>query len=415
MSSNDPSQSAPSPKGTKMSRAEFIGLMAMMFAMIAFSVDAMLPVLGHIAEELTPNEVNKAQLVISSFMFGMGLATLFSGPISDSLGRRPVVLAGIALYIVGAACASIAPSLEWLMLARFVQGLGVAGPRIVGLSIIRDLYAGRDMAKITSFVMMIFTIVPALAPSVGALISSFGGWRAIFLAFIVFGAAVAFWFATRQVETLPPEKRRPFKAVSLLSAAKEVFNNRVVLVCIAVMTLTFGILLSFINSAQQVYETVFHRLDTFPYWFAFVALVSASSSMVNARFVGRLGMRYIVRVTLFAQSILSGILILALSFGVGAMDNDSLMFGLFIFWQLSVFYMLGMIMGNLNALALEPMGHIAGMAASITGAVSTVLGLLCAVPVGLMFNGTLWPLACAVFCFSALALFAMRFLPERAE
>ena len=165
---------------------EFIALIAMLFATIAFSIDAMLPALPEIAQELTPADPNKAQLIVTSFVLGMGLGTLFAGPLSDSFGRRNVILAGAVLYCAASAVAMIAPSLETVLAARVVQGLGAAGPRVVSLALVRDLYKGREMARIMSFAMMIFMVAPAAAPLLGQQIISLAGWHAIFIAFILF-------------------------------------------------------------------------------------------------------------------------------------------------------------------------------------------------------------------------------------
>ena len=177
---------------------EFSALMAMMFATIAFSIDAMLPGLPAIAAELTPDSPNNVQMIVTSFVIGMGLATFFVGPLSDALGRRVVLLTGSALYIAAAIAAWRAETLEFLLAARVVQGIGAAGPRVVAMAIVRDLYAGRQMARILSFVMMTFTIVPAVSPLIGAWIIQFAGWRAIFLAFVIFALVSGTWLALRQ-------------------------------------------------------------------------------------------------------------------------------------------------------------------------------------------------------------------------
>lgn len=303
----------------RINRTEFIGLLAMMFATIAFSVDAMLPALADIAADLSPEAVNRAQLVVGCFAIGLGAGTLFTGPLSDSWGRKPVVLCGLALYAVGAICAALAPNLEMLLLARFVQGLGAAAPRVVGLSIIRDLYKGREMAKITSFVMMIFTLFPAVAPTIGAFLTGLGSWRTIFYAFIVFAIVISTWFSTRLVETLPKNRRTAFRPGALIAAGKQVLTHRMVVICMLVMTLTFSMLMSFINSAQQVYSIVFLRGDSFHYWFALVALISASSSAMNAYLVSRIGMRAIISWTLGIQVVLSSLFMVALLSPIGTM------------------------------------------------------------------------------------------------
>ncbi|MDE3028083.1 MAG: MFS transporter, partial [Paracoccaceae bacterium] len=187
-----------------MPQKEFIALLAMLFAIVSFSIDGMLPALPQIARELTPDDINRAQLIVTSFVLGMGVGTLFAGPISDTIGRRPAIFCGVGIYIVGSILASITQSLDLLLAARLLQGLGAAGPRIVTLAMVRDLYAGRNMARIVSFAMMIFTLVPAVAPSIGALIIAGFGWRGIFGAVIAFALIASSWLTLRQPETLLP-------------------------------------------------------------------------------------------------------------------------------------------------------------------------------------------------------------------
>ena len=189
----------------RLHKIEFIALMAMIFASIAFSVDSMLPALPEIGQELSPDDVNRAQLVLTVFLLGMGVATMVTGPLSDSYGRKPIVFAGFTLYAVGAVLAWIAPTLEMLLFARLLQGFGIAGPRAVGIAIIRDLFSGREMARMMSFVMMVFTLVPAIAPLLGAYIIGVVGWRGLFLAFILFAVVVCGWLMVRQEETLPAD------------------------------------------------------------------------------------------------------------------------------------------------------------------------------------------------------------------
>lgn len=391
-------------------RVEFIALLAMLFATIAFSIDAMLPALPEIGAELTPEAVNRAQLVVTSFVFGMGIGTFFTGPLSDVFGRKPVLLGGSALYIVASICAAYAETLELLLAARLLQGLGAAGPRVVALAIVRDLYSGREMARIMSFVMMVFTLFPALAPSIGAVIIAATGWRGIFWAFVAFSSIASIWLMVRLSETHPRENRRPFRLTTFRAALAELFGQRVVVISIGVQALIFAMLFSMISTVQQIYDISFGRAETFPLWFGGVAILAASGSVLNAALVMRLGMRFLITAMLSVQVALAGITLALFAFGLSGTPG----FALFLLWQLSVFFQMGLTVGNINAIAMEPVGHIAGLAASVIGAVATVAGVLIAVPNGLMFDGTPVPLAAGIFIEAILALLLMRWL-VRAE
>jgi MFS transporter, DHA1 family, multidrug resistance protein len=394
-----------------LSQGEFIALTAMLFATIAFSIDAMLPAFPQIAAELTPADPNRAQLILTSFVLGMGLGTFVAGPISDALGRKRVILGGAALYILGAALAAMAQTLELVLAARVLQGLGAAGPRVVSLAMVRDLYSGRQMARIVSFAMMIFTLVPAVAPALGAVIMAGFGWRGIFGAFIVFTLVSAGWLTLRQPETLPPEARRPLRAGPLREAASEVLRNRTILIAIAVLTLGFAALFGTLSSTQQIFDVTFGRAGSFPLWFALIAVLSGTGSFLNAQIVVRLGMRRVITATLVVQTAL------ALGFAVATvlgLWSAAVYFTVYIAWTVSVFFMAGLTFGNLNALALEPVGHIAGMAASVVGSVSTVAAVFLAAPLGLAFDGTPAPLAFGVAACCGLSVLLMRALPPDA-
>lgn len=393
-----------------MAKAEFIALIAMMFATIAFSIDAMLPALPEIGAALSPDDVNQAQLVLTSFVLGMGIGTFFTGPLSDAFGRKRVIAGGAVLYILAAAVAWRSHSLELLLASRVVMGLGAAGPRIVGIAIVRDLYAGREMARLMSIAMMIFTLVPAFAPMLGAGIIAFSGWRGIFLAFAIFAVIVVMWMGLRLPETLPLENRRPFRLPLLLGAVTEMLSHPTVRLSIMVQTLCLGMLFTMLTMVQPVYDVIFDRAESFPFWFGFVALMAGTASLLNAAIVVRVGMRRIVTWSLAVQMVVSA----AMLFLSSSPLPGGLLFGLFIAWQTSVFFLAGTTLGNLNAIAMEPMGHIAGMAASVIGAISTVLAAAIAAPVGLLFDGSLLPLGAGLLTMAALA-FVLMLQMARAE
>ncbi len=382
-----------SPTDRRLSQGEFIALMGMMFATIAFSIDSMLPALPEIAHALTPDNANLAQLVLTSFVLGMGVGTLFTGPLSDTFGRRTIIFGGAALYVTGAVLAYIAPSLELILAARVIQGLGAAGPRIASMAMVRDLYAGRQMARIVSFAMLVFMIFPAVAPLIGAGIIHLFGWRAIFLAFVLFSILSIGWLGLRQSETLPPERRRPMQVATLWAGLKEVLRHPQVFLSTVIQILIFGVLFGTISTVQPIFDLTYGRGEGFPFWFAGIAVCSALPPLVNATLVVRLGMRPLIRTALLAQlgiSAAAGAIFLTLG------SETPAMFWVFLVWTASQFAATGFTIGNLNALALEPMGHLAGMTSSVMGAVATLGGAILGAIIGQFFNGTPVPLVLSV-------------------
>ena len=362
----------------------------MLFATIAYSIDAMLPALQTIGQELSPEDINKGQLIIASFVFGMGVGTLFIGPISDAFGRKKVLLAGIGMYIICSWLAWRAETLELMLFARFLQGVGVASPRIVGMALIRDLYSGHQMAKLISLAMLVFAVVPSIAPIIGTVIIYYFDWRAIFASFAIFAMIGAIWLAVRQPETLPAEARISMKFSAFAAAFKETLRNEMFVLSALVQALIFAILMALISSTQQIYDITFDEGARFPYWFAATGILATMSNLINASLVERLGMRFLITVALAVEVVIC--LVMTILTWMGWWP-DGTYFPAYLFWSLSIMFMLGFTLGNLNTLAMEPMGHIAGMAASIVGSLSTVLGIIIAVPIGLAFDGTPLPLA----------------------
>lgn len=366
---------------------EFIAMMAMMAATVALSIDAMLPGLPHIAQALTPDAPNRAQLIITSFLLGLGIGTFLAGPLSDSFGRKRIILIGAVIYASGAALAMLAPSLETLLVARALQGLGAAAFRIVSIAIIRDLHAGREMARLMSFVMMVFAMTPAMAPLLGAGIIALTGWRGVFGAFVLFAACLSLWMTLRLPEPLAPQSRRAFRAAPLRAALYEVLGHPVTRLAIAVQMLCMTTLFTSLSMVQPVFDVTFGQGASFPAWFFGMALVAGSGSFLNARLVMRLGMERMVSAALAAQIVLSVLAIALWQVGL----PPPAQFAVFVVWQTGVFFQAGLTLGNLNALAMAPMGAIAGMAASVTGAIATVGSVALAIPIGQQFQGTPMP------------------------
>lgn len=382
-----------------MSRTEFIALMAMLSAMSAFGIDAMLPALPEIGAELSPHDPDRAQLLLSSFIFGMGLGTFVTGPLADAVGRRPIVAGGIALYIAGAALAWVSPTLETVLAGRLLMGLGAAGPRVAMMAIVRDRYHGVEMARLMSLVMVVFMLVPAIAPSVGALVMQGAGWRMIFPFFVVFGLGALAWFLLRQPESLSPDNRRPLRPRVIWAAPREMAAIPVVRLSILIQTLTFGMLFSMLNSVQGVFDHAYGQGDNFPLWFALIAAVSAAGSFLNSRLILSFGMLNVARGMFAAQVVLSGLMLLALALPLPSHAE----FWVWLVWAASVFLQGSLTIGNVNAVAMQPLGHIAGLAASVIAALSTVGSVVIAAPIGLAGDGTARAVALGILALSALA------------
>ncbi len=392
----------------RLALPEFVALMGMMFATVAFSIDAMLPAMGEIAAELAPDAPQRVQLIITTFMLGMGIGTLFTGPLSDALGRKRVILGAAAIYIASSAVAWAAGTLELVLAARLVQGLAAAGPRVAAMAIMRDLYSGRKMAQVMSFAMIVFTFVPAVAPLLGSGIIWLSGWRGIFVAFAVFSVISCGWLALRQPETLPPEHRRPFSTRSIVTGIAAIVKIRRVRLSIAALGFIFGMLFSVISNIQPIFDHSFGRAAEFPFWFAGIAVMSASASFLNARIVMHLGMRRVIELTLVAELVIAGLMTLGILGGGLGMFS----FPAFIVWMTSVFFVAGLTIGNLNALGMEPLGSLAGLGASVIGSLATVAAVVIAIPVGFAFDGTPLPLAVGVCLCSVCALGLTRIIED---
>lgn len=368
---------------------ELVMLLAALMSLMAFSIDSIMPALPEIAGEFIPGTPSRAQLTISAFVFGTGIGQLFIGPFSDSYGRRPALILGIGLFICGALAARLSTSLDMLLVFRFVQGLGAATSRIVSQAVMRDLYSGRDQARIGSIVFTFFVVIPALAPLVGQwIVLATGGWRGLFSVYFAMGAAVLAWYLLRQPETLAEDRRRAFRLKPVFAAAMEVLRTPVAFRYLIVASLGFGQLMSYISSAQQVFTDTLDAGTKFPLYFAGIALLSAISGFINSRVVMRLGMRPLARVAFGSQAVIATLFWAAWQFGLVDTLSTPTVLVLYILWSITLFFMNGMTFGNITALAMEPLGHIAGTASAVLGALSSILAVAIAAPVGLAFDGT---------------------------
>lgn len=385
---------------------EFIVLVALLNAMVAMSIDTMLPAIGDIARELGATDPNSRQFIITVFFAGLTLGTLLYGPWSDSIGRKPAIFAGLVLYCLGALLCLLAHSLPMLLLGRFVQGFGAAAPRIVSIAMVRDGNAGAAMARVMSFVMMVFMLVPILAPSVGQLVLLAASWRVIFLGFLAVGIIAGLWVWLRQPETLPRERRTPLSPSALVSAAIEVMKNPVTVGYTFAVGSIFGSFICYLGTSQQLFAEQYGQGKYFALWFGAFAVGIAFAMMFNARLVMRYGMRNLSKWALRVSIVLSVLFLAAALIFAGHPP----------LWIVAVyffcnFFCSGMLFGNYNAIALEPMGRIAGMAAALSGALSSLFAIIAGSLFGQLYSGTVTPIAAA---FASLGLLAF-VLTEWAE
>lgn len=394
----------PAPEIGRLKRepsfAEFVGLIALMMGVGAFAVDNLLPAFPAMASALQVTDHNQMQLVVYVYMLGFAVPQLLYGPASDIVGRKPVLMVGLTIFLVGCLLALFATDLTALLVARFIQGSGVAATRVLSIAIVRDRFAGREMARVMSLAIVTFIMVPVFAPSVGSLLLLMGGWRIIFVAMVLIGLILAVWFGTRMPETLHPEYRRHFSARDILGGFRRTVTTRASLGYATAFGLSFGCIMSYVGSAEQIFgSTVYGLGPLFPVMFGIIAAAMGAAALLNSRLVVRFGMRRISHAGLLALLTLSALqVIAALSFGG---RPPLLMFATLV--AISQFCVM-LIMPNLNTMAMEPQGAIAGTASSIIGFYTTLVGAFLGMVVGHFFDGTVIPLGFGYLALSGTAI-----------
>jgi DHA1 family bicyclomycin/chloramphenicol resistance-like MFS transporter len=382
---------------------EFVILVSLLMSLTALSIDAMLPSLAQIGRDLNVENPNSRQLVISMIFFGLAFGQLFFGPLSDSIGRKKAIYLGLGMFMIGAVTSMVATSFAMLLFGRIVQGIGVSAPRAVSLALVRDRYEGRAMARVMSFVMTVFILIPMIAPSIGQAVLLFAGWRTIFGSFVLLTVIVLVWFGLRMPETLQPENRVSFSLRHIVEAMWDILKTRPALGYTVTAGLISGAFIGYLNSSQQIFQEQYALGELFPLYFAALAAAVGLASFLNARLVMRFGMRLLVRRSLLFIWALS---LLFLAYALVTTGIQPLW--LLMAYLLLVFFCIGIQFGNLNSLAMEPLGQVAGTGSAVVGALSTLISVLLGTLIGQSYNGTIIPLVVGLIVLSGLSLVVVR-------
>ncbi len=367
---------------------ELIVLLAMLSSLGALTIDLQLPAMPDILASFGLHEANMQQWIVSAYMLGFASVQIIYGPISDSVGRKPVVIFGLLVYIGASFWLLVADDYWVFLLARGLQGVGAAAARIMINAITRDFFKGDEMAKVTSLVMLIFILVPVFAPTVGSLLLWLGHWHLILYVFLGFGLAVLLWTWLRLPESLAPHHKKPLRLARLKSSFLQVVTEPLAIVFAIVSGVIFSGFMAYLNSAEQIFATLYGVPEKFPYIFGLLALFFGLAAFINSRVVMRFGA---MRVTLYALMAL--VVINMLHIGLMLMYGGLPPLWLFVTAVALINMCVGLVFGNVMAIAMFPLGEVAGMGASVIGSISTFLAAVIGIAISQQLDGTLWPIA----------------------
>jgi len=371
-------------KGT--SQIEFILLMACLMSIVALSIDTILPALKPIGLSIGTVNQNENQLLITMIFLGLGLGQLIFGPISDSFGRKPVVYIGFTVFMLASFLCIAAPNIEIMVIGRILQGIGLSASRSISIAMIRDRFEGDYMAKIMSFVVTIFILVPIIAPTLGKFLLDNYGWESIFYSQLLFGIVVLCWFWKRQPETLPPAYKKKFSMAIFINGSKEFIKYRSAVIFTLISGLATGSFMAFLSTSQHIFEVQYGLVDQFPYIFGALAFSVGVATFTNGTLVVRFGMKKLVTIFSIVFSLTS---LLYISIFYGETNPSISILILFLALQ---FFSVGFLFGNVRSLAMQPLGHIAGIGAAINGFISTIMAVPIATFIGSFVETTALPL-----------------------
>jgi DHA1 family bicyclomycin/chloramphenicol resistance-like MFS transporter len=395
-------------QNNQSSKIEFIALMASLMSIVAMSIDALLPALEKIGFSIGIQDPTDNQLLVTMIFLGLGFGQLIFGPISDSLGRKPVIYIGFALFVIATFICVNATNLETMVVGRILQGIGLAAPRTISIAMIRDRFSGNYMAKIMSFVVVIFILVPVVAPAIGKLILDAYGWKAIFISQLIIGVVIMLWLWKRQPETLSVEKRTKFRFRLFIDGAKEFIKHKQAVTFTLVSGFITGSFMVYLSASQHIFQEQYHFKEEFPYIFAGLAISVGFATFLNGTFVMRFGMYNLVKVFSLMFTLVP--LLYAIMYFNSDVNPSITVFLIFCGLE---FFAIGFLFGNLRALAMQPVGHIAGVGSAINGFVSTIMAVPIATFIGSFVTETALPLFIGFFFCGLCSLLLIQFLPKK--
>ena len=380
------------------SQFEFVVLMAALMSIVALSIDAVLPALPEIGDYLSSVSATENQKLITTIFLGLGIGQLIFGPLSDSFGRKPMVYFGFGVFVIASIICVTTRNFEMMLFGRVLQGIGLSSPRTMTIAIVRDSYSGDYMAKILSIVVMTFILVPIIAPMLGQFLLLTFGWQSIFTVNLIFGFIIIIWFWKRQPETLRDKYRKTYRLSIFKTGTIEFFKIKTAVIYTLLSGFITGSFMVYLSTSQQIFQVQYDLGEYFPYIFASLAITLGLATYLNSALVMRFGMRNIVNLALIAFVCISFIYMLLFWSG----KNPSI--EIFLLFFMLQFASVAFLFGNYRALAMEPMGHIAGIGAALNGFISTVMAVPIANYIGSFVKTSVLPLFIGFFVTGVIAI-----------
>ena len=388
----------------QQSQTEFILLMAGLMSIVALSIDAILPALEAIGISIGTKQSTDNQLLITMIFLGLGFGQLIFGPLSDSIGRKPVIYIGFLVFVLASILCVFATSIEMMVVGRILQGIGLSAPRTISIAMVRDSFSGDYMAKIMSYIVSIFILIPVVAPALGKLMLDTFGWRSIFNSQLIFGVFIMIWLWKRQPETLDPDNKIKLSKDLFINGFKEFMKFKTSIAYTLISGLITGSFMVYLSASQEIFQNQYGLVEEFPYLFAALAISVGFATFTNGRYVVKFGMYALVKTFMIAFTVIP-VIYLLIFFG----QPNPNVYILLTFFGFQ-FFSIGFLFGNLRSLAMQPVGHIAGIGAAINGFVSTIMAVPIATYIGSFIKTTASPLFVGfLICgsFSLLILFIL--------